>query len=344
MNLQTSCSRADEALRHRVFQVAAWVWRVFQSGVPRLRFLLLHICLTTLTACGREPAADAELRGATAAEDGPAGSVWVVDSASGGRLYLCGTIHILREADYPLAPGYEAAYSSSERLIFELPPGAGTGAGTAARMKELGALPRGTTLEGTVGAEIWDGVKKWCSARGVPSFTMSGLRPWFVSLMITNTEYSALGASPSMGVDQHFEKRAKRDGKPAEGLETLEFQLQLFAGLSHDLQKAMLEQTLAEVATLPVEYEKMITAWKHGRLDDLHAMLFREAAKYPELMELFLAARNRAWMKRLEELLAGKGASMVLVGTGHFTADTGLLELLRERGHTVRHYSELPVE
>lgn len=315
---------------------------MFESAVPRFRLLYLIPLLTALCACGREPAVMAELRGATAAEAGPAGSVWVVDSASGGRLYLCGTIHILRAEDYPLAPAYEAAYASSKRLIFELPPGAGSGAGTAARMKELGAMPAGMKLESAVGAEIWESVKHWCSARGVPAFTMSGLRPWFVSLMITNTEYSALGASPSMGVDQHFEKRAKRDGKPAEGLETLEFQLQLFAGLSPELQKAMLEQTLAEVSTLAEEYEKMITAWKHGRLDDLHAMLFREAAKYPELMEIFLAARNRQWMTRMEELLTLPDASMVLVGTGHFTAETGLIELLRKNGHTVRHYSELP--
>lgn len=306
------------------------------------RFFLLPV-LAAIGACGREPAPVAE-RGGTLEEEGPIGSVWVVDApATGGRLYLCGTIHILRREDYPLAPAYEAAYASSSRLVFELPPGA-AGGDSATRMRELGALPAGTTLEGVAGAAAWEGVRGWCDARGVPASTMSRLRPWFVSLMITNTEYAALGASPDMGVDQHFEKRARRDGKPAEGLETLDFQLQLFAGLSARLQQAMLEQTLAEVSTLPEEYEKMITAWKHGRLDDLHEMLFREAAKYPELMELFLAERNRSWMTRLEALLAEGEKAMVLVGTGHFTGADGLLQLLREKGHTVRHYRELPRE
>lgn len=306
------------------------------------RFFLLPV-LAALGACGREPAPAAE-QGGTPEEEGPIGSVWVVDApATGGRLYLCGTIHILRREDYPLAPAYEAAYASSRRLVFELPPGA-AGGDSAALMRKLGALPPETTLEGVVGAAVWEGVRSWCGTRGVPAPTMSRLRPWFVSLMITNTEYAALGASPDMGVDQHFEKRARRDAKPAEGLETLDFQLQLFAGLSARLQQAMLEQTLAEVSTLPEEYEKMITAWKHGRLDDLHEMLFREAAKYPELMELFLTERNRTWMTRLEVLLAEGEKAMVLVGTGHFTGEDGLLQLLREKGHTVRHYRELPRE
>ena len=83
----------------------------------------------------------------------------------------------------------------------------------------------------------------------------------------------------------------------------MELQLQLFAGLEDKLQIAMLEQTLDEVDTLSEEYERMISAWKQGRLDELHEMLFREAAKHPELMDIFLTARNRTWMARLEELL-----------------------------------------
>jgi len=32
---------------------------------------------------------------------------------------------------------------------------------------------------------------------------------------------------------------------------------------------------------------------------------------------------------------------MVLVGTGHFTGDSGLIELMRKRGYRVRHYREV---
>ncbi|HRK13375.1 MAG TPA: TraB/GumN family protein [Prosthecobacter sp.] len=297
--------------------------------------------LAAVCACGRDAGQAESVQGGHPVEAGPIGSVWVVDSQdTGGRLYLCGTIHILRKEDYPLAPAYEAAYSRSDKLVFELPPDAAK-AGAAARMTQLGTLPPGATLEAEVGSESWSGVKKWCASRGVPPFSMARMRPWLASLMITNNEYAVLGASPDMGVDQHFEKRARRDGKPGEGLETLEFQIQLFAGLSEELQRVMLDQTLAEVGTLPEEYDKMIEAWKHGRLDDLQSMLFREAAKHPELMEIFLAARNRAWMARLEDLLKKGERAMVLVGTGHFTAETGLLHLLKERGYLVRHYREM---
>jgi uncharacterized protein YbaP (TraB family) len=40
-------------------------------------------------------------------------------------------------------------------------------------------------------------------------------------------------------------------------------------------------------------------------------------------------------MARLEELLKRGERAMILVGTGHFTADTGLLKLFEQRGFRV---------
>jgi uncharacterized protein YbaP (TraB family) len=94
------------------------------------------------------------------------------------------------------------------------------------------------------------------------------------------------------------------------------------------------------VSTLPQEYASMIESWKHGRLDELGEMLFREQAKFPDLMDLFLFNRNQAWMGRLEEILQKGEKVMLLVGTGHFAAEKGLIELLKARGYQVRHYSE----
>lgn len=292
------------------------------------RLFLLSFALIALSACGRDPSGPE-----------PTGSVWVVEAPQGGgRLYLCGTIHILRREDYPLAPAYESAYADATRLVFELPPGSDTDATLATRMRELGRFTAGEDLESHCGPAIWQRLKEWGEKRGVPVATLRSCRPWFVSLLVTSTEYGRLGAAPEMGVDRHFEARARRDQKPAEGLESVELQLQLFAGLEDKLQLAMLEQTLDEVDSLPEEYDRMIAAWKHGRLDELHEMLFREAARHPELMEIFLARRNLAWMTRLEELLNRGERAMILVGTGHFTADIGLLKLFEQRGFRVHRH------
>jgi uncharacterized protein YbaP (TraB family) len=101
--------------------------------------LALSLCVCG-TACGREEGKAAKKPEAEAfVSDGKGdGSVWVVDGPNGGRLYLCGTIHILREKDYPLAPAYEAAYMYSDKIVLELPPGAASGSELTSRMSQLG--------------------------------------------------------------------------------------------------------------------------------------------------------------------------------------------------------------
>ncbi len=311
--------------------------------MPIPRFLLALALCVCVVACKREAVKAATKPDAAAfvADGGGDGSVWVVDGPNGGRLFLCGTIHILREKDYPLAPAYEAAYMYSNKLVLELPPGAATSSELTSRMSQLGLYPAGASLEANVSKETWEAVKKWAAKHRLNPAPLSRLRPWFLALMITSTEYAALGAKSDQGVDSYFEERAKKDSKPAEGLETVEFQIQLFASLSEKQQNELLEQTLAEISTVELEFEKMIKAWKYGQLDDLKEMLFREAEKYPDLMNLFLTSRNLAWIDRLEQMLNRGEKVMVLVGTGHLTSDTGLIELMRKRGHRVRHYREV---
>lgn len=313
---------------------------MFESGVPTFCRFLASLLLIVLTACGEHSQPRTPDTPVSSAEQ--AGSVWVVDDPkTGGRLFLCGTIHILREEDYPLSPAYEAAYANSDRVIFELPPGAGEGNSLTRRMRELGMLPSDSSLEASIPQETWERIKTWAKTRGVDVSALNRFRPWFVSLIITSTEYAALGAKPQMGVDHYFEARAREDKKPGEGLESVEFQLQLFAKLTPDQQREMLDQTLGEISTLPQEYDEMIVAWKRGELEPLREMLFREAAKFPDLMDMFLFDRNLAWMPRLEQMLQKGEKVMVLVGTGHFAAEKGLLKLFEERGYTVRHYRDV---
>lgn len=305
------------------------------------RLPLLLPLLVGLIACSpqTEPKADASASSGTSR-----GAVWVADrEGQPGRLFLCGTIHILRAGDYPLARGYDIAYQQAERLIFELPPGASSAPEFQTRLMELGQYPDGESLETSVGPEVWKNVQSWAGTRGMSSSQLNRFRPWLASLVITSTEYSALGAKSDRGVDHHFEERAGQDRKPGEGLETVEFQLQLFSQLTSRQQIEMLEQTLAEVSTLPQEYEKMISYWKEGELDSLHALLNREAEKYPELMEIFINRRNHAWIDRLDAMLKKGGNTMVLVGAGHLGGEPdGVLSLLRQRGYRVRHVTEVP--
>lgn len=47
------------------------------------------------------------------------GSVWSVSDGD-NTVYLAGSVHLLREADYPLSPVYDEVYADSEEVVMEI--------------------------------------------------------------------------------------------------------------------------------------------------------------------------------------------------------------------------------
>ncbi len=263
------------------------------------------------------------------------GCVWVVESAS-AKLYLCGTIHLLRDKDYPLPASYSEAYAGSQRLLLELPPGSSKGPELGQLMSEAGIMRGERSLFDMIDADTAKAFRAWLAKRRLDEGRFKSYRPWFAALMIAATEYQAAGAEANRGVDVFFEAKAAKDGKPGDGLETVKQQIDLFGQLTEIQQAELLAQTLGEVDELSGQFEDMVAAWKQGDLAKLQTMLFEEAEKYPELMEMFLHRRNAAWVPELEKYLGGKENVMVLVGSGHLAGEKGLIELLRRRGYRAR--------
>jgi uncharacterized protein YbaP (TraB family) len=290
-----------------------------------LSTLALLVCCAP--ACGQAPD---DAKSLTA---GPS-SVWVVEK-DGHRIYLGGTIHLLRAQDYPLPDAFEHAYNSSNKLVFELPPDSEGDGEVVIRMRQMGSYPPGDDLTQHVSDATLKKVYTWAQQSTFPKAAVHRMRPWFLALTIAMSEYQKLGAEPDRGVDQFFEKRAKMDRKPGEGLETVEFQLSIFSNLSDQLQEELLLQTFTEAETMRKDFTELTTAWRKGDAEKLHELLFRDADKYPELMENFLLKRNKVWVKPLLNYLKKGESVFVLVGAGHLGGKGGVLELMKEEGCTV---------
>lgn len=295
----------------------------------RLNRLFAHTValLATLfvAACGKAE----EKQGSS----GPS-SVWRVEK-DGKYIYVGGTIHLLRKEDHPLPAVFTQAYADSTRLVFELPPDSDTDARVVELMRQMGSYPGAETIADHVKPATLEMINEWADASGYPRAMLHKLRTWCLALTVAAVEYGKLGADPQRGVDAHFEALAKKDGKPAEGLETVEFQLGIFGGLSDKLQEELLLQTFTEAKSVAKDFAELISAWRAGDSQRLQEFLFRDAEKYPELMEDFLFKRNRAWIPPLLKHLEKGEKAYVLVGAGHLGGDQGILELLKKQGCTI---------
>jgi uncharacterized protein YbaP (TraB family) len=167
---------------------------------------------------------------------------------------------------------------------------------------------------------------------------MDGFRPWLAAMTLSITEMMKLGARPDLGVDNYFEAKAIRDRKPVRGLETVDFQVGIFAGLEKAMQEKMLLSTLRDMASLEEDFPRMVAAWRSGDEEAIGKIVLESMKTVPELRRNVLDRRNQRWVKQISAFMKEDKTFMVVVGTGHMAGKKGLLKLLERRGFRVERW------
>lgn len=253
-----------------------------------------------------------------------------------GTLYLQGSVHLLSTEDYPLAPAIEDAYADSDVLVFETDMKAMATPETQRLIMSKAILPGQRTLEGELDPEVYAMLSKKLTEAGLPAAAIQKFKPWFATMTLMLLRMQAMGLDPNLGLDQYFHRKAMADQKKEVGLESIEFQINLFDELSRGNQNGYTKHALKELEQLETMLGEMMTAWKNGdlgRLDELTRTSFEE---YPGMYEKFVTARNKVWTEKLDQLVDRDKTCMVVVGTAHLSGSEGLLELLKQRGYTIQ--------
>jgi uncharacterized protein YbaP (TraB family) len=267
-----------------------------------------------------------------AAEDEGSVFMWKAQK-DGAAVYLLGSVHALKQESYPLPEVIEAAFDSSAVVVFEIDLDEMTS--KAVQMLEAGSLQDGQTLEQVVGPDMWSRFSTKMNAAGMPSGMFQFMEPWMAALTLTSFELEKAGYSAASGIDSHFWNRAGEAGKQRLALETVEFQIGLFAELTPEQSLEFLAFTIADLETIIPLMEELATSWREGNVAYVQDVTVSEFDEYPDLYERLNSARNRAWMPAIEELLAGPRDAMVIVGAMHLVGEDGIVEMLRQRGYTV---------
>lgn len=261
-------------------------------------------------------------------------SLWKV---SGGKatVYLLGSIHLLKEDDYPLDPRMGRALEESDVVVFEVHPDSLQAASLQAYVLENAFLGEGETLESALGDSVYAAASARAESLGIDLGPMKMFKPWFVSIALALAEMQKMGFDPALGVEMHLAAEAEAKGKTILGLETGTYQIGLFASLTAEEQRALLMHTLSQLDDIEKELGKILAAWKKGDTAGVEDTLNRSFKEYPEIYEKLILQRNRDWLARIEGFLAGGETHLVVVGVGHMPGEEGLLDLLVKKGFKV---------
>jgi uncharacterized protein YbaP (TraB family) len=268
---------------------------------------------------------------AAAHADGTLHSLWELHGKH-NTVYLLGSIHVLRAADYPLATAVLDAYSRSKSVLMEIDLAEMDQESVQGQLLAAAQLPEGKTLPQIMGASRYERAQRLASQLGVELSTFDQFAPWFVAEAISQLQLAQLGFQPESGVEMYFLGRAQTDGKAVSGLETARDQIALFEAMSMDAQSEYLLSSLEEARELPKEVDDMVRAWQRGDTQWFSSQLRRELGRDPALYQAVLAARNRKWLPRIEALLEGDRDCLVIVGTGHLVGSESVIELLKKDG------------
>lgn len=263
-----------------------------------------------------------------------ASSVWKAKKGE-SVIYIGGTCHLLRESDYPLPPEFEKAYQAAQVVVFETDIARLNDPATQQKLLAKALYADGSTVERHLSPKVYAALKAYCDASGVPLQALSRMKPSLLMVTLTVLELSKMGVS-QRGVDQYFHEKAVSDGKPVEGLESVDEQIDFVVSMADGTENEFVTNTLEDMKILKEEFGLLLQAWRTGDTGSLDELLVAEMkSRFPALYRKLITARNRSWLPLIEGYGKTPGTEFILVGAAHLVGDDGILAALKRKGYTV---------
>lgn len=293
-------------------------------------------CLLTLSAApfalfAASPAladhhAETETAAAPMAASGPA--LWKVADED-TTIYLFGTVHVLPEGIDWYDATIDDALMGADTIVTEIP----MDVGSEAQLQELtmakGMLPAGTTLRSLLTPEQTTAYEAALAKLGAPSAAFDPFKPWLAGLTLSLLPLMQQGYDPSAGVEKVL--LSKVGDKPQGALETAEFQLGIFDGMTTEAQITFMMEAAEGMDEVKPMLDRMVAEWAKGDADELAAIM-NEGMNDPAVAEALLYSRNANWAEWIDTRLDEPGTVFIAVGAGHLAGDKSVQDYLAEKG------------
>ncbi len=258
-----------------------------------------------------------------------------------GKVYLLGSIHLLKEDLSPYREMIVNAFAESECLAVEAYIGSQNMMENAGKMMQAGTLPEGERLETILPDQKYDELAALMKGLGFDIRSYQHYRPWMLALTISSLSMVKQGYNPMFGVDLFFIRQAESRNMAIEELEGVDAQIDLFKSLNPEEETAFLFSSILEQKKQEDTVDQVVTAWKSGDVEALAAILLKGERENPELKNFYnklLKNRNEKMVDKIEDFIRSERNCFVIVGAAHLIGENGIVELLRKKGYEVTLY------
>ena len=263
--------------------------------------------------------------------------LWKIeDKTLGEPSYLLGTIHLIPDEMYFWTEEMEYAFQQSDQIAMELDM---EDTNPTALMGLMGSLllPDGKSIGDFVSAEQYEEIRAYFEKTGLPFMLLEKIKPYFLYLFIS-LDIDNLDQESVKSYEMEITEKARSEGKPAVGLESIEFQISLFDSIPYDYQADMLVQAIEQKQNPAGEMNESEALFQ-AYVDQDISLLYKESSEEgDEIMQKFshllIDKRNRSWIPVIAELVRQK-PTLIAVGAGHLGGPNGVIRLLQNEGFTI---------
>jgi len=261
-------------------------------------------------------------------------SVWEVEK-DGAKIYIGGTIHILREQDYPLPEQFQTAFNHSEILVTELDLKEMTSPANMEKLMKVMMYNDERTLKTVLNENVYSDLDSVCKQFGMNLLMMDKFKPSMVIMTLTFQALNKIGVK-SEGVDTYFSNKAVADKKSFLFLETFDEQLSFIENMGKENDDEFVRYSIRDLEEQLAGFNDMIDEWKAGKSELMLAQLLKFEQDYPEIYKTLLVNRNTNWILLLESYFETPEVEFVLFGAMHLYGSSGILQQLQSRGYNIR--------
>ncbi|MEM6298147.1 MAG: TraB/GumN family protein, partial [Bacteroidota bacterium] len=254
-----------------------------------------------------------------------------------------GTVHVGDERAYnfhpEVLPALERAEGMAGELTFDM----------AMMIQAMSAMiMKDSTLADLLPEEKYNFVHKKIEDRVGPLMTgmVEVMKPAIIPMMLIDPETlmsADVTETQREPLDLYFQNKAREAEKEVTGLETVQEQMAAFEVYSLKEQAEMLYESLkaeeqgGEEGSMEKELNNLLDIYESEDLDSLYALTVSELD--PMASEQLLNVRNIRMADRFEKLMERK-TWFVAVGAAHLPGEKGVIQLMRDKGYTVKPLSE----
>lgn len=312
--------------------------KTINSYMKIQQLVLFILASIMLVACKTQKSAVEQPTQATVQKWEPTTNalLWKIDKKGHKPSYVYGTIHLIDKKDYFLPTGTEAALDATDQIYYEINMDDMTDMGALMGIINKAFMKDGMTLGDLLSKEEYQLVATHFEDLGLPMMFMDRIKPMFLSILAgDDVQPGSFDNGTMVSYEMELNELANARNMTKGGLETIDYQLEIFDKIPYQDQADMLLEAIQYADSSDSNPLDIYTeVYRAQNIKRMHDMTLEEESGMMKFADILLYDRNRNWIGKIDQLTA-EAPTFFAVGAGHLGGQQGVLALLKEAGFTV---------